>query len=149
MKKNKCCFEHGFSLLELLIVIALSSIMMGFAYLNTNEARDDLNYSADLVVSLLKKARSKSISTTRAYTIYPTSNSRIASKYSDKCTDTSFQNDPSMLLVLPRGVLLANTTWSLCISPRGIAKSSVDILILEGSRNKTVQVALGGAVRVQ
>lgn len=140
--------DSGYSLLEVLIVVALSGVLLGSAVLNTRVMRDVSKDAASGIEEMIKKSRSKALATTKAYTVRPSSTGRLISTYGDSCTSTVQTSDAELSFTLPTGASLLSTSWSVCYSSRGLSQSSVNIQVYDGTRTKTVQVVLGGGVRI-
>ena len=139
---------RGFTIVELLVVLSLISILTAFAVFNLRDLRNPQNAAAMEIMSFIKQARAKAIGQTVSYIIKPVSASRIGSTYGASCSGGVQTPDPSLALSLPAGASLGNTTWSICFEPRGLSKNAVNIPVTQDGKTKTVQVVLGGAVRV-
>ncbi|MDP2647889.1 MAG: type II secretion system protein [Candidatus Yanofskybacteria bacterium] len=62
MKKKAPRFDSGFTLVEMLIVIAISSILTGSLILTFSRARNNLSQSVSLVVSEIRDTQNKALS---------------------------------------------------------------------------------------
>lgn len=141
--------ERGSSLFEVLVVLVLIGILLATAISNLDQLNRPMEAATAEVAGFLKQARARGMSTTRAYTVRPTSTEHLIAEFSNECGETPAA-DPKLTLDLPRGVVLNGTSWSVCFNPRGLATSDPTIeLIDEEGRTKTLEVFLGGAVRVQ
>ncbi len=152
MRKVTTCRrdEAGFSLYELLLVLALSGILMSAAVDNLKILDRQLSTSSEELLAFLKRTRAKAIASTSAYTIEPISNSHVIVRVSAQCGAGPYATDSSLSLRLPAKVTFDNTSWSSCFSSRGLASSDSEILMRDTEGNsKTIELFLGGAVRVQ
>ena len=141
--------ERGSSLFEVLVVLVLIGILLATAISNLDQLNRPMEAATAEVIGFLKQARARGMSTTRAYTVRPTSTEHLIAEFSTECGESATA-DERLTLDLPRGVLLNGTSWSVCFSPRGLATSDPTIeLIDDDGRTKTLEVFLGGAVRVQ
>lgn len=141
--------ERGFSLFELIVVMALSASLFSMALINAKGLANQSLNGASSLMGFLKVTRAKALATTQAYTIAPISSTQIGTTYGDTCSDTTQTADSEVFLELPSGAFLSDTTWSLCYNTRGFSDNSLDIQILDHTSSRTVQVVLGGGVRVQ
>lgn len=141
--------ERGSSLFEVLVVLVIIGILLATAVSNLDQLNRPMEAATAELAGFLKQARARGMATTRAYTVRPSSTERIITEFATECGETA-TTDEILTLNLPRGVLLNDTSWSVCFSPRGLATSDPTIeLIDEDGRTKTLEVFLGGAVRVQ
>ena len=141
--------ERGSSLFEVLVVLVMIGILLTTALSNIDQLNRPMESGTAEVLGFLKQARARGMSTTRAYTVRPTSTEQIITEFSTECGET-VTADPTLTLNLPYGVLLNDTSWSVCFSPRGLATSDPTIELIDSDgRTKTLEVFLGGAVRVQ
>lgn len=139
---------RGFTLFELLIVLAIGGILTGMASYQLKELDNPAQNSAAQIMTFLKKSRAKALATTYAYRIRPKSNStELEAHYAVSCSSTTFTLDSSLALKLPRTVTFNSNTWSLCFAPRGTLSTSTDIAVTDPKRSVTVQVAMGGGMR--
>ena len=142
--------ERGSSIVEMLVVLGLIGSMLGIAIMNMKELEDPLQTGASQLAAFIKQVRAEAISSTLAYTIKPASTSKIITVYAAKCSDTDTTSDTKVALELPNGAHLASTTWDLCFNSRGLPDGNIDIEMHDiGSQSKTVEVMLGGAVRIK
>lgn len=139
--------SRGFTIFELLVAISIAGIMTGMGLFAFRQLDDPASDGAGQLMGFLKKGRSRAMASTSAYTLKPASTTTLQATTGTSCTATQTA-DPSMNLTLPNGAILNDTTWSICYTARGLANSSASILIHDSNSTKTIQVVLGGAVRV-
>ena len=139
--------SNGFSILELIAVMSLIAIMSCIAAFNYRALSNPQDAAAMELMSFIKQTRSKAIASTQSYTIRPSSSTTVITTVSSSCSGAQTQ-DSLLTLTLPNGASLTSTTWSICFEPRGISHNAVDIGVAQERGSKTVQVVLGGAVRV-
>lgn len=138
----------GFSVMELLLVVSITAIIGSTLISNYRELNDPLQNTTNQLVTQLKAARIKAISTTSSYMVQPISTSKVLFKYGNTCA-TATTTDDELTINFPTTVRLDDTTWSVCFSPRGLADASLDIDVLEGGRLRIVEVMIGGSVRAK
>ena len=138
---------HGFTLIELMVVMAIGGILTGMAAYQLKELDNPAQNSAAQVMTFLKKSRAKALATTYAYRVRPKNSTELETHYAISCSSATFTLDSSLGLKLPSTASLSNTSWSLCFAPRGTLSTSFDIVISDPKRSVTVQVAMGGGMR--
>ena len=137
-------------MVELLVVFALTSIMLGIAVSNLKELNSSSRDAASEIVGFLKEVRAKAIATTRAYTITASGTETLVARYASVCSDASPTLDTTLRLDLPAGTNLTNTAWTLCYNSRGLADDAITIPVQDAQAlSETVEVVLGGAARIQ
>lgn len=148
IRKSPSLTEQGFSLLEMLVTLALISVLLGTAIVNIKELDDPLANGSAQIISHVKSVRARAIAATSAYHIAPLSSGRIGASYSETCSDTTLTADPKYILDLPSGAYLSDTSWSFCITSRGLSDSNITFTLHDNNgATKTMEVLLGGAVR--
>ena len=139
---------RGFTLLELMVALGLSSTLMGLAVSNLKSLTSPIKDSAAQMVSYFKQVRARALSTTTAYQIYPISATRVGARYAASCAATTWTDDPVLWMNLPRTTHLANTTWSVCYTTRGITADAVNLALADDlGQSRTIEVLIGGSVR--
>lgn len=147
---NKIGNEAGFSMYELLVVLAISGILMAAATDNLKILDRQLSYSSEEMVAFIKRTRSKAIASTSAYTIEPLTNTQAIAKVSSECGNGPYSTDSKLFLSLPAKVTFASNSWSACFSARGLASSNSEIIMNDSEGNSnTIEVFLGGAARIK
>jgi prepilin-type N-terminal cleavage/methylation domain-containing protein len=140
--------SHGFSLIELLIVIAVLGILLGIAAVTLNGLNQPLENASNQLQSVLKGSRIKAISTTSAHRVRPLDSKNIVVEWSKNCAETAWTPDSTLAANLPDEVELSSTTWSVCFNSRGVANAVTSVSVQnDAGRTKTVKVFLGGAVQ--
>ncbi len=140
---------RGFTLFELLFTLALMSVMIGLTSFYFKGLAAPASNGALVVAGFIRKARAKALASTLAYSVAPLSLTQLKTTYAKTCSSTAQTTDNAFNLTLPSGAYMSTAAWSVCFSTRGIANSSVDITVHDSANTKTVQVVLGGAVRIQ
>jgi len=142
--------ERGFSIIEVVIVTALGTLMMGMVAANFRNVTSPLQDGTAQVAGFIKQVRAKAMASTSAYVINASSTKMLTTSYATSCDSASFVSDPKLFLELPKGAELSSSTWSVCFNARGLADASPEIFITGGHyQAKSITVYLGGAVRVQ
>ena len=145
MKQGK---QTGYTIVELLVVVCLIAIMSYVAIANIKRFSNPSNNAAANLAAFLKESRQRAMSSTQAYLVQPVNANMVKTSYASTCSATTFTEDTSFKLSIKNPAKLTLTTWSICYSPRGLADNSANITIQDGSTTRTVQVVLGGAVRI-
>lgn len=148
MYSRKLLSVKGFTFLELLTVLAITGILIAIANFNLLALEDPASNGASELMGVLKKARAKALSSSTAYTISPVSTDEVMATVGVSCSSITQTEDTSFRFELPSRAHLSDTTWVICYDPRGLANTSADIQISDNLITRTVQVVLGGAVRV-
>ena len=139
--------QSGFTILELIVAVALLGVLMGLAAFEFHDIENPANNGAAQLASFFKETRAKAIASTLAYTISAASNTKVVTTKGKSCEATQTA-DNLQSLTLPSGSRLLQMDWSICYNARGISNGSADIHIADDDSEKVVQVVLGGGVRV-
>lgn len=141
---------RGFTLFELLIVLAVFGVLIGMAALNLRPLNSPLQTGTSQIMGFFKQARAKAIATTSAYKVEPASATRLITKYASSCSALTMTTDTDLTLDLPAGVSLTATDWSVCFNSRGVADGNITVTLTDSkAKTRTVEVFLGGGVRIQ
>lgn len=150
----------GFSVLELLIVLAVLSIIFGIGAVSLGDFNDPLRNASSQLEGVIKQTRARAMSTTSAYRLVRTSDTTLIAQRADRCTaangdwaaDSSFEldlrewRDVSIERIDP---LAANDVVT-CFNSRGLTNSNVTITLQDGGgRSVELEILLGGAVEVR
>lgn len=128
--------------------MTIMGTLVGITTLNLRELYDPSQSAAAELAGFLKKSKARALASTRAYTISPSSSTEVTTTYGKSCNDPDQIEDSRLTFSLPKGSELEDTSWSICYGVRGLANGSADIKVKNGDTEKTVQVAMGGAVRI-
>lgn len=141
--------ERGFTIFELIVVMALSGIMAGIAIMNLNALSNPSENAAASLLGLFKQARARAISSTSAYFIVPTSSTQIVTQSGVNCADPAPVTDTTLSLNLPAGASLGATNWVVCFTSRGLSDSNTQVVVNDiHSQSRTIEVFLGGSVQL-
>ena len=140
--------ERGFTLLESMVVLGLMTIMSAIAVLNLKKFDQTSSNGANQVAAQLKRARSYAMNSTVTVKVSPSTSNQLIATAAQTCSATTRTTIPELALTLPTGATFATTTWTLCYTSRGLSRDSLSIPVQDSSRTRTVQVVLGGGVRV-
>jgi prepilin-type N-terminal cleavage/methylation domain-containing protein len=141
---------QGFSLLELLVILAVIGILAGVAALSLNRLENPLNTASSTTAGLLKQARAKAMATTSGYRVKPDDNQKLNVQSAINCsvtTSTDWTDEPSLTLELPKEVTI-NTGWSTCFNSRGLSTNAQTLTLTHtDGRTQTLDIFVGGAVQ--
>jgi hypothetical protein len=141
--------EAGITVLEVLVVVAILGLSVGVAALNLEPLETPLAAGVTLTEGFFREARLSAIASTSAHRVQPDSSLQLGVQQATSCAASSWTTVADMKLNLPQGVSLADTSWSVCFTSRGISSDNVVITLqhdMYGSEQ--VEVLLGGTTRV-
>lgn len=151
--------QTGFTLLELLVVMAVVGILMGVAAVNVSNLRQPADEAARMLASTLGFSRARAIATTAAVRVQRRTGERsfvVASASSCAATGSGWTEWPDRTLTLPTDVQIDGKTaaWTVCFSSRGVlpaGSAAPDVLTFvdKRSRTRSLQVYVGGAVVIR
>ena len=148
--------RQGFSILELLVVMAVAGIIMGIAALNLKPLQGDLQNSTSNLAGHMKKVRARAMASTSAYHIVYVSPSELRAEVSVRCSDNSntWQDAPGFGFVLEEPVTLVNNLNEgdemVCFSSRGLANASPTFTLRDDKgKKRRIELFRGGAVEVR
>ncbi len=140
--------QKGYSILELIVTVGLAAILSSIALYNTKAYENKVLTSSNGLVGFLKTVRAKSLANTYAYTLTATNSNNITASYSSRCDSATKTLDANIFFTLPNQVTFDNVPWSICFTSRGLSDSSQEITLSDAQSTKTIQIVIGGAVRL-
>jgi prepilin-type N-terminal cleavage/methylation domain-containing protein len=147
--------RQGFTLIEIIITLAVIGIVLAIAALNLRGFHDPLHEAATDLSGLMKQSRAKAMATTSAYRVLvsPSGSQHLITEAAISCdtASTGWTADSALTTDLPAHITMTVTQGSLptCFDPRGIASEDVIFKLTDGNgRTMSVEVMLGGAVRI-
>lgn len=152
---------HGFSLLELLVVISILGILSSVGVYSLLNTRSPARETALTVHSELFKLRSGAVSNTQARRMVLTSTGLLQLQSALRCNDTDQSHWSTYATVtLPTPSTRYPVTLStsstpaapapnvvVCFTPRGLAEAEGQLNISDTRGRYTVRVALAGGVQ--
>lgn len=142
--------DAGFTLFEMLVVLAVAGILFGIAGIALINLRNPAKEGQSLTSAALRTVRARAIASTSAYRMMVTADrlNLQADKGSD-CNAVSWVRQPGNDVTLPDKAIFKNSAWSVCFNSRGtIALVPSAPLTITDTRNHQlgIQVFLGGAI---
>lgn len=144
----------GFTLIEIIIILAILGIVGAIAFINLRAFDNPVQDGANQLAGILKQGRAKAMATTSAYRVEPVSagSNQLMAKTALGCDSPTadWTVDPELTTDLPSKVTLSvnKGSWPACFDPRGFASANQEFTITDGKgRKMTVELLLGGAVR--
>ena len=141
--------SRGYSVVELLVALAIAGIMVGIGVYNFRDLNQPAEDGAVEFAGFVRRVRAKGLATTYAYTLSPSTVSRVTTTYGISCTSTAQTADSRLVLDLPSGASFSSLTWSVCFSPRGISTTGATVNVRDATVNKVVEIAAGGGTKIQ
>ncbi|WP_299406838.1 GspH/FimT family pseudopilin [Acaryochloris sp. IP29b_bin.148] len=151
----------GMSLIEILVVVALTAMLAAFAApaitFGTNPLRDTSNRMA----ANFKLARAKAMAKTAAYRIRPLSVGQVVIEHANNCNETTwttasefvtedltFDTPTEVISAQVDGSGVANTGWNVCFNSRGRANQTLELTFQDTNTNqqRTLEIFVGGNV---
>lgn len=147
---------QGFTLLELLTVLAIIGILLGVTAMNLSGFQRPALSDARSLASTVKAARSAAIASTGAVQVrFDTATRTLSARRGASCAATTWTNLPasSRVELNPKVVMLTPLRpdpWQVCFDSRGVADSAPTLQLRDqnGTTVYTLAVFLGGAVKV-
>jgi len=141
--------QGGFSQFELLAVIVLMSILLMSALPNLKALDTPLSQSSFSTSHLLRFSRARAISTTSHIRVTPASSRILATYSASSCSpDASLSLIEGLSIELEEEVILEAQDWYICFTPRGFSDAHITFSFTNGFQSRSIQVALGGGVRI-
>ena len=142
----------GFTLVELLVVMAILGVVLGIVALNVKGLNNDAETAASIVSGALIQARSQALSNSAAVRVTLAS-STLTFTTNDTCGATSGWTAVSNIVApLPGGVTLSGgSNWQACYTARGELPTPPASLVIQDSRNRqrTLTLYLAGSVQIK
>ncbi|CAN5771094.1 hypothetical protein BH24DEI2_BH24DEI2_03890 [soil metagenome] len=145
----------GFSLVEMMVTLAIFGILLGIAALNLRPLSNDAQNGATILAGSFKQARARAMVTTSAYRLVYMGPTTLRAEYANTCGATAWTPDPRFDVALEGGVTMTGENVKpgdvlVCFSSRGLANDSLTIRLTDKQdRSRTVEVYVGGAVAIQ
>jgi len=135
-------------LLEVVTVIAIMGITISITAINLIGIDPPLLTGTILFEGYIRDARLKAISNTAAYRVTPGDSDELEMEFAANCSETTWTESPTPSLFLPDDVVLLDTEWSVCFSPRGISNNNLVVTLMHpGYGTQGIEILLGGATR--
>jgi len=141
--------EDGFSLIEVLVTLALFGVLCTVAISNLKVLESPLISASSNLTHFFRLVRVRAIAQTRAIKVTPSSTNYLTASTAANCSETSFTPLPELFLDIGEDVSISDTSWSVCFTQRGLVDDSVSFSMSSATGSKTVEVALGGGIRIQ
>ena len=142
--------SRGTSFVELMVVMAVMSLLVGCLSLFLAPMEGRLDGAARSTEAFFRQARVTAMATTSAYRIRPADSTTMIVETAGSCGAASWIVDDTLVLDLPRGIVLDDTGWTLCYGSRGTASANLLIgLQDEDGAMRDIEVLRGGTTRQQ
>lgn len=152
---------QGFTLLELLVIMAILSLLFGFGMWSYQSAQNPAREVSRGTHAALIQLRADAVANTQARRMILTAGGELQFQSAATCAATTWtqagavplaaldpQSRVSLTLASPT-FTAAQTKVVACFSSRGQASASSELQVRVGARAYAVEVALGGAVRTR
>jgi len=163
--------NEGMSLIEILVVVALTALLAAFAAPAITFGTNPLKDSSNRIAASFKWARAQAMASTSAVRIRPISNTQFVMERATRCSETTAANwtiisdrvqkdgqwvyedlsidSPAELIDAEEdGVSVDLTDWDICFNSRGTADKTLDLTFEDMNTNQTraMKIFFGGAV---
>ena len=150
--RNALGRRSGYSVVELLLVVAIIGILGAIGFLNLRPLHNDARAAAHEFAGTVKQARGRAMATTSAYRLVYEAPDRLKVEWRVACGGSeTWAPEARFDLVLRDGTTiegLTDGTELLCFNSRGITVQARTLTFRDSSgRTATVEVFAGGAVR--
>ncbi|MDZ7707506.1 MAG: prepilin-type N-terminal cleavage/methylation domain-containing protein [Trueperaceae bacterium] len=165
-ERNATMRRQGFTLLELLILLAVLAIVFAIAALDVRPLNNEARNAANEVASAVRLTRARAMATTSAHRLVLASGAELRMEAAVACDDASGWTDETRFATTLSGTAeiaeLSDTGLPadyapaaagdvlLCFDPRGLADASPTVKIEDGrGRIAEVDVYAGGGVELR
>ena len=142
--------EGGFTLFEMLVVMAIAGILFGIGAITLSNLRNPAQEGQSLTSASLRTVRARAIASTSAYRMMVTADRLgLQADTGTDCNAVSWTRQPTYDVILPDKAIFQNTSWTVCFNARGtIALVPPTPLAITDNRNHQfgIQMFLGGAI---
>ncbi|MFK7604183.1 GspH/FimT family pseudopilin [Deinococcus sp. SM5_A1] len=145
---------QGFTLTELLVVMAIIGILTSMAALNVRGLNNDAEAASSILSGAFIQARTQAISTTSAVRVTPSDARTLTFERSPRCDASTWTALPNINATLPDRVTVTGTgtPWRVCFTTRGELPTlppSTLRMTDERGRSRTLTFYLTGSVANQ
>jgi prepilin-type N-terminal cleavage/methylation domain-containing protein len=141
--------SHGFSLVELLVVIALIGILSTVGILGLQGLNNPLNNEISRMNQYLRQVRSRAILSTSAIKLElkASSTTELLAKRARSCNAAAgiWEDVTALNITLEPGVTFG-TVGSLCFEPRGTTSGAAAIELVYREKSRWLDVYTAGSV---
>jgi prepilin-type N-terminal cleavage/methylation domain-containing protein len=141
--------QSGFSLLELVAVIGLIAVVSAIAVTNMRVLENPLVSASSNLSHYFRLVRARAISQTRSILVTAHSTHELTASAASNCSSTVFTPIDELDLDIGSDVYFSETGWSVCFTQRGLVDEAVLFTIQSGAGSKSVEIALGGGIRIR
>ncbi len=140
--------SRGMTLVEVLAVLAITAVFLTASAVYLRPFETPLRTGAQLVEGMMKQARAKAIASTTAHRVRPFNRTTLVVESARSCSSAAWTFDPRMEVVLPVGVNLQETAWTVCFTSRGIASENLFMTLShEQFGTQRLELLKGGAIK--
>lgn len=145
----------GFTILELLILLAVLGILFGIAAWDVRPLNNDARNAAHQLASAVHITRTRAMATTSAHRLVVAGPSELRVEAAVRCDDpeADWSTENAFATTFPRGAALQGVAPAevlTCFDPRGIGNASPTLTIQDGrGRTATVDLYAGGGVELR
>lgn len=144
----------GFTIIELLIVLAVAGLVVGIAAPRFRALTNELESAARETGGFFQLARSKAMTTTSAYRVIVDSDTRLRAESARGCgaDEDEWEEDTSVRLNLRERTSLENVAADstlICFNSRGVGDANPTVRVRQRDGDAwDVEVFVGGSVEV-
>lgn len=135
--------------MEMVATLGVIAVISGIAVSNLSVLERPLYSASNNLTHYFRLVRARAISQTRSIKVTSSGARRITAGSGKNCAVSSFTPEPSLTLQLDKDVSFGSSPWSICFNQRGLADSYVEFTISSGKTVKSVEIALGGGIRIR